>query len=187
MKLPPHASPLPPQKPGGKINPKEIRKSYLEKMEGELESRGVVFFDQNSLNIMGEYLVLPSEVTEISSKELGEYLNAFTQQKMYLRTLLGRIELKAEEARRKYFEASDPVYRDFSATKMSETAKDRLVNADEAVQELYYKYTDYKKQYSILELNILNIEDAIFMISREVTRRTGDFSDENRNHNVGRR
>ena len=38
----------------------------------------------------------------------------------------------------------------------------------------------------LLEMNIANIEDAIFMISREVSRRTGDFNNENRNYNVNR-
>ena len=85
----------------GKINPREIHKSYLDKIETELEKQGVVFFDpQSNLNISDDYLTLPHEITEITSRELGEYLNTFTQQKLYLRTLLGRVELKVEEARR---------------------------------------------------------------------------------------
>ena len=170
-----------------KIDPKAIRKSYLEKIEQSLESQGVVMFDDRRLNVVEDYLTLPAEITELTSKELGEYLNAFTQQKVYLRTLLGRADLYVEEARREYYAASDPIYRKYSLEKMSETAKDRLVNANETVKPLYHEYIDRKKKYALVEISISNIEDIIFMLSREVTRRTGDFAEESRNYNVGNR
>ena len=171
-----------------KINPREIHKSYLDRMESELEKKGVVFFDASTkLNIDAEHLELPPEITEVTSRELGEYLNAFTQQKVYLRTLLGRTELLVEEARRKYFDASADLYRKYSLDKMSETAKERMINANEKVQPAYYEFVDYRKKQALVEYSISNIEDIIFMISREVSRRTGDFNEENRAHNVGRR
>ena len=168
-----------------KIDPKAIQRSYLDKIESSLEKSGAVFFDEKRLNIVGDYLTLPAEITDIPSKELGEYLNAFTQQKVYLRTLLGRADLLVEEARRKYYEVSDPIYRKYSFEKMSETAKDRLVNANETVRPSYYEYVDLKKKYAIIEISISNIEDIIFMLSREVTRRNGDFAEESRSYNVG--
>lgn len=168
-----------------KIDPKAIQKSYLERMESSLEEKGAVFFDERKLNIAEDFLTLPAEITEIPSKDLGEYLNAFTQQKVYLRTLLGRADLLTEEYRRKYLEASDSIYRKYSFDKMSETAKDRLINANETVRPVYYEYVDMKKKYTLLEISISNIEDIIFMLSREVTRRTGDFAEENRAFNVG--
>lgn len=171
--------------PKEKIDPKAIQKSYLEKIEGSLAKHGAVFFDESKLNIATDYLTLPAEITDVSSKELGEYLNAFTQQKVYLRTLLGRADLLMEEARRAYYEVSDPVYRKYSLDKMSETAKDRLVNATETVRPLYHEYVDMKKKYALIEISIANIEDIIFMLSREVTRRTGDFAEENRAYKVG--
>ena len=170
-----------------KIDPKAIQKSYLERIEDPLEEKGVIFFDERNLNINEDLLILPAEITEVSSKELGEYLNAFTQQKIYLRTLLGRADLLVEEARRDYFTASDPIYRKYSLDKMSETAKDRLVNANDGVKPLYHNYLDMKKKYYLIESSIANIEDIIFMLSREVTRRTGDISDENRVYNTGGR
>ena len=168
-----------------KIDPKAIQKSYLEKIESSLEKSGAVFFDDKRLNIVEDYLTLPAEITDIPSKDLGEYLNAFTQQKVYLRTLSGRADLLVEEARRKYYEASDPIYRKYSLEKMSETAKDRLVNAHDSVRPVYYEYVDLKKKFAIIEISISNIEDIIFMLSREVTRRNGDFAEESRSYNVG--
>lgn len=171
-----------------KINPREIHKSYLDRMENELEKKGVVFFDANTkLNITAEYLELPPEITDVTSRELGEFLNAFTQQKVYLRTLLGRTELLVEEARRAYFDASAELYRKYSLDKMSETAKERLINAHPSVKPAYHEYMDCKKKQALVEYSIANIEDIIFMLSREVSRRTGDFNEENRAHNVSRR
>jgi hypothetical protein len=169
-----------------KINPKGMIKDYLTRIEDELEIQGAVFFDEDKLNIDPENLVLPREITEVPSKSLGEYLNAFTQQKMYLRTLLGRTSLVLEEKKRAYINMSKDVYRKYSieSTKLSETAKDRLINSNETVVPYYHDFSDYQKKYEILELSILSIEEAIFMLSREVTRRTGEFNDENRNYNV---
>lgn len=171
-----------------KINPREMQKSYMERMEKDLSSKGVVFFDADTnLNISEEYLELPAEITDVASRELGEYLNAFTQQKVYLRTLCGRIELLVEESRRAYYEASEKLYRKYSLDKMSETAKERMINADPVVKPLYNEYMDCKKKQDLVEYSIANIEDIIFMLSREVSRRTGDFNEESRNYNVGRR
>lgn len=174
--------------PAEKINPREIRKSYLDKIEDSLTDKGVVFFDdKNVLNINTKYLELPSEITEVHSRELGEYLNAFTQQKVYLRTLLGRTELMVEKARRDYYEVSSEFYKKYSEGKMSETAKERLINTQPQVMPVYYEYLDYRKKQSLVEYSIANIEDIIFMISREVSRRNGDFSEESRAYNVSRR
>ena len=171
-----------------KINPRAMHKSYLDKMESELEKKGVVFFDASTnLNIDGDHLQLPAEITEVSSRELGEYLNAFTQQKVYLRTLLGRTELLVEESQRAYFDASAEPYRKYSLEKMSETAKERLINALPSVKPYYESYRDSLKKKSLVEISIANIEDIIFMLSREVSRRTDDFKEENRAHNVTRR
>jgi len=178
----------PPTPKGEKINPRSMHQSYLDKMEKSLTDKGVVFFEPTTtLNINDTFLKLPSDITDIPSKDLGEYLNAYTQQKVYLRTLLGRVELMVEEAKRAYYDASESYYRKYSLDKMSETAKERMINAQESVKPFYYEYVDCKKKQTLIEYSITNIEDIIFMLSREVTRRTGDFFDENRTHNVGRR
>lgn len=163
------------------------KKSYVDTMQEELELKGVDFFDPNgSLNIDTDYLSLPANITDCPAKDLGEYLNAFTQQKMYMRTLLGWSECYLEEAQRVYLQESQHLYKKLSETKMSEKAKERELNSDPVIFPFYEKYMDYKKKCMLLELNISNIEDAIFMISREVSRRTGDFNNETRNYNVTR-
>ena len=177
-----------------KINPKEVlnqKRNYCDKMQEDLEIQGVDFFkpseDGGSLHIDKDYLSLPQNITEVSTRELGEYLNAFTQQKVYMRTLVGYAELFCEEARREYQEVSESRYKELLGSKLSETAKEREVNSDPKVKPCYEKYLDYKNKVRLLNFNIASIEDIIFLISREVSRRTGDFSEENRNYNVQRR
>lgn len=172
----------------GKINPREIHKSFLDHIEDDLTKQGVVFFDTDTgLNIDNEYLELPREITEVSSRDLGEYLNAFTQQKVYLRTILGRAELLEEQARRNYFSSTEDLYRKYSGQKMSETAKDRVINADEDVKPLLEEYKDAKARVQMVKYAIENVEDICFLISREVTRRNADFDSENRAINVQNR
>ena len=47
------------------------------------------------------------------------------------------------------------------------------------------KLAEYKARQNILLKNIESIEDAIFLISREVTRRYVDTKGDNRNANLG--
>lgn len=176
------------RKKNEKINPRELHKEYLSRTEEELEEESVVFWEtQKNLNIQEDYLTLPRNITECPSWELGEYLNAFTQQKMYLRTLCGRVELEVEKTRRKYVESSEKLYASLSNSKMSETAKERIINSDEEVKPHYYEYKEWSQKLSMLHSNISNIEDAIFLLSREVSRRESDYENENRNYNVGKK
>lgn len=177
-----------------KINPKEVlqqKRSYSDRVQEELENQGVDFFkpseDGGSLHIDKDYLSLPQNITEVSARDLGEYLNAFTQQKMYIRTLVGYAELFAEEARREYMAVSETRYRELLGSKLSETAKEREVNSDPDVLPCYEKYMDYKNKIKLLNFNIQSIEEAIFMLSREVSRRTGDYENERRDYNVQRK
>lgn len=171
-----------------KLNPKELHKLYLNRLEEELEDKGVVFFEADrNLNIDEDFLVLPAQITEVTSRELGEYLNAFTQQKLYLRTLLGRVDIELENSKRTYIASSESIYKALSNGKLSETAKERMINANEEVKPHYYEYMDWVKRRDLLLYSVANIEDAIFLLSREVSRRTADFDDENRNYNVGKK
>ena len=176
-----------------KINPKQLleehRKAYVDAIQEELESKSVIFFtpEDDSLNIDRDYLSLPMNITDVSNKDLGEYLNAFTQQKLYVRTLLGWAETMLEEARIEYHKVADPHYRELSKSKMSEKAKDIEVNSSEDVIEAYKAVQDMKTKISLLNHSIENLTDALFMISREVSRRTSDFDNESRSNNVNSR
>lgn len=175
-----------------KVNPKEmLKKSYADRIQSDLEADGAVFFSPTdnggTLNIDKDYLTLPKNLTEVSTRDLGEYLNAFTQQKVYMRTLLGYAEMFLEDSRSQYSLASEAIYKRLLNTKLSETSKEREVNSDPSVRPYFEAYLEYKSKVRLLGMNIDSITDILFLISREVSRRTGDFSEENRNYNVSRK
>ncbi|MCX7985304.1 MAG: hypothetical protein N3A63_10455, partial [Bacteroidetes bacterium] len=164
------------------------KRLLVDEITDELKEKGVIFFTpENSLNIDEEFLVLPKDLTEIPSRLLGNYLNAFTQQRMYMRTLIGWQELVYEEVKRIYYDKSIPLYKELSKQKISETAKERIINNDEEVKEYFIKMKDEKKKLELLMYSLASIEDAIFLISREISRRNGDYEIESRNENVQNR
>lgn len=176
---------MPLMKKREKINPKELHKHYLDSLEDGLEKKGVVSFEiGKNLHITREFLALPSEITEVPSRDLGEYLNAFTQQKLYLRTLLGRIELELEQTKQKYFARSAESYKKLTREKVSETAKERMIVVEMQDTEEFREYNKSVERKRLIELGISNIEDAIFLLSREVSRRNGDFNAEQRTYNL---
>jgi hypothetical protein len=173
-----------------KFNPKQAYTGYTDNIHKELEEQGVRFFQPKEkggeLNIDEGYLTLPKDITAIISNDLSNHLGAFTQQKMYMRTLLGYAEVFVDKAKWIYFNQSKDLYRELTHNKISEAAKERLLLDDKKIAECYEKLQAAQKKVILLKATIENIEDAIFFISREITRRSHDFDDENRAHNVGR-
>lgn len=172
-----------------KRNPMNVlkqRKSLVEKASEDLEEKGVVFFSPDtSLNIDTDYLTLPEDITDISSKELGKFLNAYTQHRMYMRTLIGWQMMYLEESKRVYYEVSTPIYSTLTKKDYpSETAKERHLNNHPDVVEFFEKYKDEKRKADLLNLNLASIDDAIFLVSREISRRGNDFEVESRNESV---
>lgn len=157
---------------------------YFAKIEDELKAQGVLLMDTDNLNIDRDYLVLPKNLTDITTRDLGEMLNAFTQQKIFQRTVMGRLELVIESAERRYYNTSALMYEEYSKSKLSEKAKERLINQDPEVKKAHEFLNDKVNQLNMVSKSIANIEDAIFLLSREVTRRNSDFENENRSVNV---
>lgn len=177
-----------------KINPLRMLKEKRERsLDEELEDQGVVFFKpttndtEGTLNIDSTYLVLPMDLTDTTSKELGRYLNAYTQQRIYIRTLIGWQQLVLEQAKRKYYEVSTPVYNTLTKKDFpSETSKERFINNHPQIKDTFFEFRDEQRKLDLLYLNLNSIDDAIFLISREISRRVGDFDTERRNDNVQR-
>lgn len=161
------------------INPREIKQSFITRMEESLEEQGVTFLDEDRLNINADYLHIPSNLSDVTSRELGEHLNAFTQQKIYMRTVFDRLSFKLLEDEREYKEKSLVEYGNLTVNnpKMSEVAKNRLLDLDPLTLKAKQDYENTKQQHINLENIIASLEDAIFLFSREVTRRNADIKD----------
>lgn len=165
--------------------PAEESGSILDKVEGELKREGIVPFENN--DIMEEYLQLPADLTESTSKELGRYFNTFTKQKMYCRTMLGRVSAILREQYEEIDELRGIVYKSLPV-KMSVKEKELSLLADEdygsEAKALVHSITKLEEKKNMLSLYLDNLVDGIFNISREISRRESDWFDEKRENSI---
>lgn len=148
--------------------------------------QGVTDFTDKTVD--EEYLKLPRDITDIESRELGRYLNAFTQQKMFIRTLVSWQEINFMAAKSKYDTAYNKAYisKEYKDLK-PEKEKARTVETLPSIENYSNKMGHEDARLKYLKTNLACIEDAIFLLSREVSRRGEDIRDEGRDHNVGRK
>ena len=178
-----------PKKERAGFDPARSHNEYLNRIERTVEKAGVVLLDpeEGNLNIDRGFLSLPADITTLSSRDLGKTLSAFTQYKMFLRTTLVRAENLLEATGRVYREKSNDLYLEYTSKKLSETSKERLLHSDPIIKPFYEDYMDCRRQIAMVQSAIANCEDAVFLLSREVTRRGADYDEETREYNVGRR
>lgn len=154
-------------------------------VEEDLRNKGVVAFGND--NLLEEYLQLPADLTEATSQDLGRYLNTFTKQKMYIRTLIGRTGAIFREIDEELNTIRDLVYSELPA-KVSVKEKELKLRSHEVygedAVELLKNSAIYSEKLNMLNLYIANLEDGIFNISREVSRRESDWSNETREYNI---
>ena len=106
-------------------------------------------------------------------------MNAFVQQKMYIRTLVSQARAVYREAKSNYDKEKCKVFSGAPA-KMSVTEKELRVYADEKA-EASRNFMEYSLEKMDFLKDILeSYEDGIFLVSRELTRRTKDLEDMNR-------
>lgn len=158
--------------------------SLLEQIENELETEGILPF--HNKNIASDYLELPMDLSEVPSQELGRYLHAFTQQKMWTRTLISRVMTMNKDSLKRVEVIKDQVFQTLPL-KMSMKEKELRLLSNKEASELLESYDFYSSKLNVLQLYIESVDDGIFSISREITRRNSDWDTENRNSNVDSR
>ncbi len=117
---------------------------------------------------------------------MGNYLNAFTQQKIWVRTVIGRTSVLLRE-RQLFLDEKRAIIFDELPVKMSVKEKELRLLLDPNLKKVKEELIFYEEKLAILEDIISSLEESIFTISREITRRTKDFDEFNRNENWGRR
>ncbi len=162
--------------------------SILDQVERDLKRDGIVLFDNE--NILKDYLRLPADITEVPSKDLGRYFNTMTKQKMWVRTLLGRTGALLRELEEELDDIRGKVYSQLPA-KMSVKEKELKLRSDERYGEraieLLQKVAVMQEKRKILLDYLDNLVDAIFNISREISRRESDWNDETRENSIDRK
>lgn len=169
-----------------KISKTSNKYNYVDYIESEVVKKGGVIFDpsNNNLHINKDLLELPANISEMPSHELGNTLNVFTQQKIYLRTAIMRLTLEAESAKRNFYNTSESIFATLTSKRISESAKERMLATNNEIKPVYEEYIDKKYILQYMQTILSNIEDSIFLLSREISRRSADFNDESRVHNV---
>lgn len=165
-----------------KVEHIEENELLLEQVEGDLSEDGIDLFNNES--VVEDFLQLPSNLAELESRELGQHLNAFTQQKMYTRTLVWRVNAELRQLERTLNDFRRVVFEGLPA-KMSLKEKEMRLHADEDARETVERMYYLVERQELLNGYLESLTDGIFILSREVTRRGGDFKDSQRLENVG--
>lgn len=164
--------------------PLKVAESVLEGIEEDLAEQGITLFGND--NVEDDYLILPADITEVNSKELGRYFNAFTQQKMWTRTVIGRLSATVREMRRSMDDVKADVFAQQPA-KMSVKEKELHFQIDSRARQILDDLFLYEEKWKMTSDYIANLEDAIILISREISRRSSDWEMEQRVDNVGKK
>ena len=166
----------------------DIGSSLLEEVEEDLSAEGISPFDNS--NVIDEYLRLPADITDSVSKDLGRYFNAFSQQKMYVRTLLGRTQATLRELNEELNSVKGLVYKSLPA-KMSLTEKDLSLRSDEVHGKrssvILKDLAMLEEKKRMLSDYLDSLVDGIVLISREISRREADWGDEERENSIERK
>lgn len=149
----------------------------LDKLNEYLEANEVKLFNNN--NVDTDYLQIPRDLTVLPTNEIGKYLNALVQQKMYIRTLTSQARAVYREAKSLFDKEKCRVFAS-SPAKMSVTEKELRVFQDEQA-EASRKCMEYAlERYDFLQDVLESYNDGQFLVSRELTRRLKDVEDTNR-------
>lgn len=161
-----------------------IKKDVLDVIEEELEDDGITLF--NNDNVVENYLVLPKDITEEESQDLGRYFNAFTQQKMWTRTLIGRLSATVKDKQRSLDGLKAEVFSGLPA-KLSVKEKELKFQTDERGREVLDELFMLQEKLNMLSDYLENLVDGIFNISREISRRSSDWDDDKRADNISKK
>ena len=172
-----------------KINPKEVaKKKLVDRLDTDPMMKDVsMLTPKHGLDIDEEFLSLPRDITEVHSKELGSLLYNFTQQKVYMRTLYTWQTMYSEDSKLEYDKAFGEIYVRINTEnpKLSEKGKEILVNSQKSIATLLEEYREHYQKLLAIEQSINSLEEIIFSLSREVSRRSKDFDENSRVDNVG--
>lgn len=166
-----------------KVELEEVKSdgSILDVIDDYMEKNEVVSFTNDNMD--KEYLILPVYLDEVQSRELSRYFHTFTKQRIWVRTLLSRVGALLRE---KNVELNKKKDEEFSKwpQRMSITEKELKLYHNPETALIMDELAVIQEKYNMLKDYMDNLEDAIFNISREVTRRGVDFESNRREDNI---
>lgn len=165
-------------------NAKEVfaGETRSEKIVEELITKGVHMFTNDSVD--DEYLMLPPHLDDLPSNELGRYLHTFTQQKIWVRTITSHVGAMLREKEEAFIPIKARIFSE-QDKKLSITEKELKLFVDDEAKEKIVDIKYLEEKCEMLNSYMENLIDGIFSISREISRREGDFKDSQRVDSVG--
>lgn len=165
-----------------RISVKQQKKMELQdRVMDSLEKDGVNLFGND--NVDDAYLQLPFDLTEEDSRELGRYFNAFTQQKMYLRGIIARLNAVIRGIASDLTTIRSDVYRELPE-RTSVKEKELYFSASDEARDKVKELEFYEEKLGVAEAYIESLEDAITLVSREISRRESDWNHSVREENL---
>lgn len=166
-------------------NKRDRQKSLKEYALEELVKAGVKLPDEPKAEIgrkgeESDYLTLPQDITRISDQEIGKYLNALTQQKAYVITLLSLAEVDVSDVELQ----RDSDYSHYYVNAPYLNVNDRKEYANQKTRKISETLNKAKAVLTLAERNVQALDALIFLVSREQTRRSSSLQQENRVHNL---
>lgn len=162
----------------------EKDESMLGTIEEGLVELGLTPFDNE--NVENDYLILPADITEENSKELGKYFNAFTQQKMWTRTIIGRLSTTVREMKRSVDDIKADVFAN-QPPKMPLKEKELRFQTDKRSRGILDDMFIYEEKLKMSMDYLDNLVDALTLVSREISRRGQDWELNQREENIGKK
>lgn len=150
----------------------------------ELEDINVIPFTNK--NVEDDYLELPSDITDIDSRDLGRYFNAFTQQKMFVRGVIANLSSLVRELSQQLSVIKADVYSSLPV-KTSVKEKEIYFSADDRARDKLEELLLYQEKLNMTESYIDSLEDAITLVSREISRRESDWEQSVREDSVSKK
>lgn len=150
-------------------------------VEATLVSEGINLF--NDENIMEEFSSLPLDLTEVTSKQLGQYFCTFTKNKMWARTLVSRVVIIIKSLDEELDSLKVDTFKSLPA-KMSVKEKELMLRDNDRCSEILGELAFYRSKLDMLNSHLDNLVDGIFAISREISRRESDWGDESRENSI---
>jgi hypothetical protein len=142
-----------------------------------LKRSGMVF--PKSINVPDEFLddddflVIPEDVTDIPTAELGRYLSIFTALTAYYDAVVACADIDYTAASRTLTFIEEKTLLDLPKGERGETLAEKKARRD-MYKEVIEAQNWYDSQYSVFKLAtamLKGCERIVFMLSREITRR----------------
>lgn len=144
---------------------------FADAIINDLEDEGVSFGDNE--NVEEDFLSLPAFITEVPSRELGEYFNAHTQQRNYVNTLRAQCTIRIKDFQRELSVLRGEFYARNDGTQKKIEAM--FLSSNSNVIDLVNSINTYESKLDMINAYIDNMDKSLTLISREISRREDDL------------